>query len=288
MPELPEVETVKETLKRRILKKRINKIKVLYDGIIASNIDEFKSNIVGQTINDIKRLGKWLIFELDDYYLVSHLRMEGKFFIKDLDEKVVKHEHVVFELDDISLRYHDTRKFGKMYLVKKDRLYLDTPLCKIGLEPWDNKLTSAYLKEKYNKNISIKTLLLDQEVISGIGNIYADEILFMSKINPCKKGNMLSNVDCENIIKNTRTVLEKAIELGGTTIRSYTSSLGVTGRFQNELLVHQREDEECYTCKEKIVKIKVNGRGTYYCPVCQTNDEEKMQCQLDLSSRGDL
>ena len=286
MPELPEVETVKETLKKRILKKRINKIKILYDGIIASDIDEFKNKIIGETINDISRRGKWLIFELDNYYLLSHLRMEGKFFLKSFDEKIVKHEHVIFFLDDISLRYHDTRKFGKMYLVEKDKLYTDTPLSKQGLEPWDDNLTINYLKDKYNRNISVKTLLLDQEVISGIGNIYADEILFMSKINPCKKGTNLSDVDCDNIIKNTRTVLEKAIELGGTTIRSYTSSLGVTGRFQNELLVHQRENEECYTCKSKIVKTKVNGRGTYYCPVCQ-KEENTINSQISLTE-GDL
>ena len=269
MPELPEVETVKETLKRQILKEKIKKIKVLYDGIIASDKDEFKTKIINQTINDIHRRGKWLIFELDDYYLVVHLRMEGKFFIKDENEEIVKHEHIIFYFNDKTLRYHDTRKFGKTYLVEKDKLYQDTPLVSIGLEPWDDKLDKIYLKEKYNRNIAIKTLLLDQEVISGIGNIYADEVLFMSRINPTIKGNMLTDKDLENIIKNTRIVLSKAIELGGTTIRSYTSSLGVTGRFQNELLVHQKEDEECRECQTKIVKIKVNGRGTYYCPTCQ-------------------
>lgn len=269
MPELPEVETVKETLKRQILNKRINKIKILYDGIIASNMDEFKKKIIGQTIIDITRRGKWLIFSLNDYYLVSHLRMEGKFFLKDESDEILKHEHIVFYLDDITLRYHDTRKFGKMYLAEKDKLYTDTPLKMIGLEPWDDKLTSDHLKEKYNKNISIKTLLLNQEVITGIGNIYADEVLFMSQINPNKKGKDLTLDELDKIIDNTKIVLEKAIKLGGTTIRSYTSSLGVTGRFQNELMVHQRENEKCYICKEIIIKTKVNGRGTYYCPKCQ-------------------
>ena len=269
MPELPEVETVKETLKKQILKEKINKIKILYDGIIASDLDLFKKRIVGQTINDIKRRGKWLIFVLDDDYLVTHLRMEGKFFIKKENDPIIKHEHIVFYFDNKTLRYHDTRKFGKMYLVSKDKLYQDTPLSKIGLEPFDDNLTKNYLKEKYNRNIPIKTLLLDQEVISGIGNIYADEVLFMSRINPNTKGNKLIDEDFENIIKNTRIVLSKAIELGGTTIRSYTSSLGVTGRFQNELLVHQKEHEKCPNCNNEIIKIKVNGRGTYYCNSCQ-------------------
>lgn len=269
MPELPEVETVKETLKRQILNKKINKIKILYDGIVASDLDKFKKQIIGQTIIDITRRGKWLIFSLNDYYLVSHLRMEGKFFLKNINDEVVKHEHIIFYIDDISLRYHDTRKFGKMYLVEKDKLYTDTPLKTIGLEPWDDNLNSSYLKEKYNKNIPVKTLLLNQEVIAGIGNIYADEVLFMSGINPNKKGKDLTDVELDKIIKNTRIVLSKAIELGGTTIRSYTSSLGVTGRFQNELMVHQREHEKCHICKEIIIKTKVNGRGTYYCPNCQ-------------------
>ena len=272
MPELPEVETVKNTLKKQILKKKIKDIKVLYDGIIASDINFFKQNIIGQEFIDIKRRGKFLIFELNDYYLVSHLRMEGKYFIKPISEEINKHEHVIFYFDDETLRYHDTRKFGKMYLVTKDKLYTDTPLINIGYEPWDEKLDSKYLQEKYHNNIAIKTNLLDQNVLTGIGNIYADEILFMSKINPLKKGKDLSVDDCNNIISNTKKVLEAAIKKGGTTIRSYTSSLGVTGHFQGDLLVHNKEGEKCRICQNTIIKIKVNGRGTYYCPNCQRGE----------------
>ena len=269
MPELPEVETVKNTLKKQILGKRINNIKVLYDGIIATNLDDFKKNIVGQEFIDIDRRGKYLIFELNDYYLVSHLRMEGKYFIKKKSDVISKHEHIIFSLDDCELRYHDTRKFGKMYLVTKDKLYSDTPLHDIGKEPWDESLKDEYLMEKYHSNKHIKTLLLDQSVITGIGNIYADEILFLSKINPNTKGSDLSLHDCHNIIENTRKVLKDAISMGGTTIRSYTSSLGVTGHFQGKLLVHNKEGEKCSICGSTILKIKVNGRGTYYCPKCQ-------------------
>lgn len=272
MPELPEVETVKETLKKQILRKKIKRIKIYYDGIIATNIEDFKKKIVNQEFIDITRRGKYLIFELKDYYLVSHLRMEGKFFVKNNKDKILKHEHVIFDLDDISLRYHDTRKFGKMFLVDKDKLFVDTPLSHIGLEPWDESLTISYLKEKYNQNKAIKTLLLDQNILTGIGNIYADEILFMSKINPYKKGKMLSDDDIQNIINNTRKVLSAAIKMGGTTIRSYTSSLGVTGHFQGELLVHNRDGEVCKNCKTIIIKTKINGRGTYYCPSCQKGE----------------
>ena len=269
MPELPEVETVKNTLKKQILKKRIKNIRILYDGIIATNIDDFKKNIIDEEILDITRRGKFLIFHLTNYYLVSHLRMEGKFFLKDKEMPIIKHEHIIFYLDDITLRYHDTRKFGKMYLVEKDKLLTDTPLKKLGLEPWDNNLNSNYLMNKFNKNIAIKTLLLDQEIISGIGNIYADEILFFSHINPNRKGNKLTINDCDNIIINTQNILEKSIKYGGTTIRSYTSSLGVIGHNQDNLMVHGKENELCQKCGSKIIKIKVNGRGTYYCPKCQ-------------------
>lgn len=270
MPELPEVETVKETLKKKLLHEHILNIQILYDGIIATNIDEFKEKIINQEIIDINRIGKFLIMELNNYNLVIHLRMEGKFYIKDFNDSILKHEHVIFTLDHYSLRYHDTRKFGKMYLINKDELLSCYPINKLGLEPWNNELNISYLKDKLNKNIAIKTLLLDQSIICGIGNIYADEILFLSHINPLKKGYELNDKDCLNIINNTKTILEEAIKLGGTTIRSYTSSLGVTGRFQNKLMVHTKEI--CPICKTNILKIKVNGRGTYYCPNCQKGD----------------
>ncbi len=272
MPELPEVETVKNTLKKQLLGKKIKQIKILYDGIIATNISDFKKNIVNQEFIDIKRRGKFLIFELNDYYLVSHLRMEGKYFIKDFSSPILKHEHIIFYLDDVTLRYHDTRKFGKMYLVKKSRLYLDTPLVHLGLEPWDKELTIDYLKKHYSLNISVKTLLLNQDVIAGIGNIYADEILFRSNINPLKKGKDLTDKELKDIISNTQIILQEAIKMGGTTIRSYTSSLGVTGHFQDSLKVHNREGMKCPICNQAIKKIKVNGRGTYYCPTCQRNE----------------
>lgn len=270
MPELPEVETVKNGLKIKVLNQKITDCKVLYGGIIAyPNKEEFIKEIINQSINDITRRGKFLMFELDDYYLISHLRMEGKYFIKNLNETLSKHDHVIFTLNkEKELRYNDTRKFGKMYLVKKDELD-NSPLSKLGLEPWDKLLTPKYLKEKLNKQKAIKTLLLDQSIIVGIGNIYADEILFLSKINPETLGCNLSNKNLQDIIDNTKKVLEKAINAGGTTIHSYTSVDGVHGRFQQELLVHNKKGEPCPSCKSEILKIVVNGRGTYYCPKCQ-------------------
>lgn len=270
MPELPEVETVRNGLKKKVLNKKITNCKVLYNGIIAyPDVNNFIKNITNQTINDILRRGKFLMFELDDYYLISHLRMEGKYFIKNLDENLNKHDHIIFTLNnEEELRYNDTRKFGKMYLVKKDELDI-SPISKLGLEPWDKSLTKEYLKEKLNKKKAIKTLLLDQSIIVGIGNIYADEILFLSKIHPETEGHNLTSKNLQDIIENTKNVLEKAIKSGGTTIHTYTSVDGITGRFQQELLVHSKKSVPCPNCKTEILKIVVNGRGTYYCPKCQ-------------------
>ena len=272
MPELPEVETVKETLKLKLIGKKIKDVKIYYDGIIAyPEIKEFSKQIKNLPIKDINRRGKWLMFDLDKYYLLSHLRMEGKYFFKNKGDKLDNHEHVVFSLDsNEELRYRDTRKFGKMYLIKKEDINNVGPIKDLGLEPWDTNLTKEYLKDKYKtKKLPIKTVLLDQSIIVGIGNIYADEILFLSKLNPLIKCCDLNDNDLENIIKYTKEVLEKAIKLGGTTIRTYTSVDGVHGRFQNELLIHGKDKGICPNCGQAIKKIRVGGRGTYYCSNCQ-------------------
>ncbi len=278
MPELPEVETVKETLKLKLIGKKIKDVKVYYDGIIAyPEVKEFSKQIKNLPIKDIKRRGKWLMFDLDNYYLLSHLRMEGKYFFKNKEDKLDNHEHVVFTLDDDEeLRYRDTRKFGKMYLIKKEDINSIGPIKDLGLEPWDDNLNINYLKDKYkNKRLPIKTVLLDQSIIVGIGNIYADEILFLSKLNPLIKCCDLKDNDLDNIIKYTKEVLEKAIKLGGTTIRTYTSVDGVHGRFQNELLIHGKDKDVCPNCGQPIEKIRVGGRGTYYCINCQKDIYEK-------------
>ena len=272
MPELPEVETVKESLKLKLIGRKIRTASVLWDNIVAyPKKEEFISKIGNKTIVDIKRRGKFLLFDLDDCYLLSHLRMEGKYFFKNKNDAVNKHEHVIFYLDDEEeLRYMDTRKFGKMYLIDKEKINNIGPLKDLGLEPWDEKLTINYLLNKYSKKkLPIKTVLLDQTIIVGIGNIYADEILFLSKINPLKISNTINEGEALKIIKYTKDVLDKAIKMGGTTIRTYSSVDGVHGLFQNELLVHGKDKGICPVCSEKIEKIKVGGRGTYYCPKCQ-------------------
>lgn len=270
MPEIAEVETVRRTLKRSILNKKIKDVNILYPKMIVSNIDEFKK-IKDQSFKDILRRGKWLIFELDNNYLLSHLRMEGKYFLKDYGEEINKHEHVIFTFsDNTDLRYHDVRKFGQMILIKKEDIDKVPQLQKQGIEANDPKLSASYLKEKFkNKSSPIKSSLLDQTIISGLGNIYADEVLFNAKVYPLKKSSELNDQELKNIATSSIEVANKAIEMGGTTIKSYTSSLGVTGRFQQELKVHTRAGKECLVCKSIIEKVKVGGRSTYYCPKCQ-------------------
>ena len=271
MPEKPEVVTVANTLKRQVLGKTITDCQVFWNNIIASpTVDEFKKEIVGQKILDITTRGKWLVFELSHDLLLIHLRMEGKFFFRKVGDEKNKHEHVFFTLDDnISFRFHDVRKFGKMYLLDKKEAYTQKPLNELGYEYDDSRLDENYLYQKlHSKKLPIKTLLLDQSIITGIGNIYDDEILFLSHISPLRKGYKITKKECATIISNTRKVLNEAIQMGGTTIKSFTSSEGVHGLFQNKLSVHGRVGE-CPICGNSILKIKIGGRGTYYCSHCQ-------------------
>lgn len=271
MPELAEVETVRNVLKTKILNKKIKNVNVLYNKMIENDEEFFKKVLIGNYFKDILRKGKWLIFELNEYYLLSHLRMEGKYFIKNSSNKIEKHEHVIITFDDnTDLRYHDTRKFGRMKIINKNELEKTKEIQKQGKEPLDDTLTSNYLIEKIkNKNIPIKTVLLDQEIISGLGNIYANEVLYKAGIYPLRRANSITELECERIIKASKEILTKAISEGGTTIKSYTSSLGVTGNYQNYLEVHKREKEPCHKCGSLIKKVKVGGRSTYYCDYCQ-------------------
>ncbi len=274
MPELPEVETVKEALKCNLLGKRIKNIDVYYERIIQNNTKEmFIETLTNEVINDIKRVGKYLVFIFENHIMLSHLRMEGKYNYINHDEKYVitKHDHIVFNFESLDkLIYNDTRKFGTMEIFNTnnlDEVIMVDPLKKLGVEPLTNELTFDYLKGKIIKlKKPLKTVLLDQTIISGLGNIYADEVCYMSKIHPLTSVNTLSDDDLNNMISSINIVIEKAIKLGGTTIRSFTSSHMITGRFQNELLIHTKD--KCQ-CGNNVTKIFVGGRGTYYCDICQ-------------------
>ena len=272
MPELPEVETIRAQLASQIIGRTIQKVEIYYDKIIHGvSSAEFIARVSGQTIRDMRRYGKYLFFVLDETTLVSHLRMEGKYFLKPASDPIEKHEHIVFTFTDgATLRYYDTRKFGTMELMPSGSERSSKSLCHLGLEPFDPDFSAAYLVAKIKKSISpIKSVLLDQTIVCGLGNIYVNEVLFRSRLHPETRAVDLSVSDWENVATSSKAVLAKAIELGGTTIRTYYSSLGVTGRFQNELAVHDLRGEPCPVCHTPIEKIKVGGRGTYYCPNCQ-------------------
>ncbi|QVK17194.1 DNA-formamidopyrimidine glycosylase [Mycoplasmatota bacterium] len=270
MPELPEVETVRQTLRKKIINKKITSIDVLYNKIIKTDINTFQTELVNQTIREIDRFGKYLLIRFDDYYLVSHFRMEGKYLLRRNEDEVEKHSHIIFHFSDqTELRYNDVRKFGTMHLKNINEVYLGEPLAKLGLEPFDSQFNLNYLQKKLNNKRTIKSSLLDQTILVGLGNIYVNEVLFLAKIHPEKLSYTLNNDEIKRIIQSTISVLKKAIALGGSTIRSYYSDDNITGRFQNELFVHLRKEEPCLVCGNKVRKIKVAGRGTYYCPVCQ-------------------
>lgn len=268
MPELPEVETVRRTLEHALTGQKINDIVILYSKIIHEDLQVFVTTLKGQTLNSIERKGKYLMFIFDSSVLIVHLRMEGKFFIQQ-GEPYQKHEHISFRFESgLELRYHDVRKFGTMDLRTKMDYLTTEPIVLLGPEPKDIDVNQFYQKLN-QKSIEIKASLLDQSIVSGLGNIYVDETLFRSGIHPKRASSSITRHEAESLIQSAILVIDKAVELGGTTIRSYTSSLGVSGRFQNELQVHMQKGKPCPRCGHTIMKMKVKGRGTYVCEQCQ-------------------
>jgi len=266
MPELPEVETVRQTLRQFIRGKRIENVDIYYEKIVTGDVQEFIERVSHQTIQEIDRYGKYLIFLLDDIAFLSHLRMEGKYHIVSSTTPITKHTHIVFHLDDgQQLRYIDTRKFGRVELVDRYDYRQIAPLHKLGKEPFD--ITSEELYAKVHRSsLPIKTLLLDQSIMCGIGNIYANEICFEMGIDPRTKASYLSKRRVDQLRKIAIDVLKRAIAQGGTTIHSFDAN-GIHGLFQVQLHVHAQK--ECSVCQTPIKKIMLNQRGTYFCPCCQ-------------------
>lgn len=265
MPELPEVETIRRNLNTVLQDEVIESVDVYYRPVVSNNLD-FETKLKGQRIHQVERQAKYLKFILDDYMLISHLRMEGKYF---MDAPKSKHIHVVFHLESgHTLSYEDTRKFGRFELVdiKEKDTYLKD---KKGLapDPIDIDIDSFYDAFKHRR-ITIKEILLDQTIIGGIGNIYANEILYLSKIHPAKKGNLITKKEAETLLQKSIKVLNKAIQMGGTTIDTY-ESLGHKGMFQQELHVHGQTGKTCQYGHDTIIKFQLKGRGTYICPSCQ-------------------
>lgn len=271
MPEIAEIRVVAKALRKQIIGKKIENVKILYSRIVVNEDAEFIEMLKGREFTGLDSYGKWLIFQLGDWSFLSHLRMEGKYYYIEREAPVDKHTHVIFELDDgMDLRYRDVRKFGRMELVETSKVFDNPSIKKLGYEPGDKRLTADYLLQKLEKNRGpIKTALLDQTIINGLGNIYSNEVLFASRISPIRPSHAITAKESEDIIEYSYSITKKSEEVGGSTIRSYTSSLGVIGHYQDYLKVHGKKGEPCPECGQPIVKIQVDGRGTYYCEHCQ-------------------
>jgi len=263
MPELPEVQTVINGLNQKVLEKEIKEILEFRPGTVIWNMP---ITSLGK-IQSVSRRGKYIIIQTSrDFKLVIHLRMTGKLIFETDLAKTLNHARaeLVFS-DNTKLIFNDVRTFGKIQICKKDEEV--ESLEKLGLEPLSDEFDTRYLRNKLkNRKAPIKNILLDQRVISGLGNIYVAEILFRSKINPRVPGNRITKKQLESIVLETKTVLQEAIKHNGTTISDYRNVEDKTGEFQNFLKVYRKENCEC---GHQIKKIKQAGRSTYYCPVCQ-------------------
>lgn len=271
MPELPEVETVRRSLSPLVSGHAIHDVRVFHPNMVRDlPVKSFIKILEGRTIIGIERRGKHLLFNLGDVWLLVHLRMEGKFLIKPADAAKEKHEHARFILDDgRALIYHDVRKFGTLRIRTSKTLHAEDPLASLGPEPLDGGFTAESIEGRLGTSRPIKAALLDQTTVSGIGNIYADEILFCARLHPSVPAHKVKRPTLKRIVRCAREVMKDAVEAGGTTIRTYRNALGIDGRFQLNLNVHTLEGVPCKVCKTPIRKTRVATRGTYYCPVCQ-------------------
>ncbi len=270
MPELPEVETIRRILSPRLVGHAFIEIEVLYGRMIHSSLESL--NLIKNTkITDIDRKGKYLIFKFENNYaLISHLRMEGKYYFYDLNEDNSRFARVIFYLDsNQKVCYDDSRKFGVMKIVHQNELISDCWLSSLGQEPLEIDDYKVLYEKGKKSTKPIKSLLLDQTFVSGLGNIYVDETLFLAKIHPQRIAKTLLEDDWKNILEASKRTLLKAIELGGSTIKSYHASREVNGLFQEELLVYGKKGQSCPICGSKLLKTTVGGRGTTYCPRCQ-------------------
>ena len=288
MPELPEVEVVKRSLANKAQNSIVKTIKI-NDGRLRYKIDRNHiRKIIGLKIEKITRRSKYLLFYFNkNIVMLVHLGMTGKFFFLDRtntkyktsfyynidEEKDKKHDRVIFNLsNNQKLIYNDVRKFGFIKFLNKDQLNENLHLKKLGPEPLHKKYTFNYFKKcTLGKNRAIKETLMNQEFVSGLGNIYTNEILFFSKIKPTKKTKDLSNKDIKKVIKFTKKILFKAIKLGGSSIKDFSSDNGKKGLFQQYFSVYGRKGEKCFnkTCNSNIIKIVMGNRASFYCPKCQ-------------------
>ena len=288
MPELPEVEVVKRSLTSKIQKLVVEKITVK-DEKLRYRINKKKLKILlGLKIIKILRRSKFLLFVFEkNTVMLVHLGMTGKFFFLNrnakkfktsfyynIDEsKDNKHNRLIFSLSKKQkLIYNDVRKFGFIKILDKRQLQYNLHLKNLGPEPLGNSFDFKYFKNYLiNRNRTIKDILMDQKFVSGLGNIYVNEVLFLSKVKPTKKTYLIKNNEIHKIIKNTKKTLKKAISLGGSSLKDFSSSDGKKGEFQQYFYVYGRKGDNCLNrnCNKKIIKTIIGNRATFYCPKCQ-------------------
>ena len=277
MPELPEVETVRRGLRGFILGAKLKRIEVLCE-------KSFIGEPVKGKVVDIRRFGKALVIDLDNgFSMMIHLRMTGQ-LIYDGEERYAaghpsenfisklpnRQTRVILEFEKGTLYFNDQRKFGFIKVMPTAEVEEDKFIRKLAKEPWQMTGEELHAQLQRHKNAPVKAVILDQGVISGLGNIYADEALFAAKIHPAKKAGELSLAEARELLMAAGEVMEKGIESGGSTIRNYVKADGTRGDYLDLFAkVYHRDGELCDRCGEKIVKIKVAGRGTHFCPKCQ-------------------
>lgn len=286
MPELPEVETVVRGLNRLILKKKIAQVKHDWPKSFPNLEKDVNDFMIGAEISKVQRRGKAIIIKLNNgWALVTHLRMTGQMvyrgeenwgaghpnddFLNDLPNKSTRVE-IDFE-DQTKLFFNDQRKFGYMKLLPEPEIEELSFFQKLGPEPLEDSFTVEIFKERLlkKKNSLIKPTILDQSVIAGVGNIYADEALWRAKIHPETRIKDFSNVDFENLHESIRFVMNKSIEKGGSTDRNYVNADGSRGNYLEYAAVYHKNGQPCKRCGTEISKIRVGGRGTHFCENCQ-------------------
>ncbi|MFC2011466.1 DNA-formamidopyrimidine glycosylase [Chloroflexota bacterium] len=269
MPELPEVETVKNELLPYVIGRQITGVTLVWEGIVKeSSVEEFRSRIIGQEITGIARRGKYLIIGLSsDDLLIIHLKMTGALLIGEDSSGVPKYTRAIIHLDkDINIFFRDPRKFGVMRWLK-DTSSIES---KLGPEPLEASFTPQVLADRLAKRRApIKALLLDQKVIAGIGNMYADEALFAAKINPWRLGGGLSQEEIKRLHSVIQRILWLAIGNKGASVQNYYRPDGTLGTAHFEFKVAHGRGKYCPNCGTPIERIVVRNRGTYFCPKCQ-------------------
>ncbi|AIA29534.1 formamidopyrimidine-DNA glycosylase [Mycoplasmopsis californica] len=270
MPEMPEVTTVVRSLQPKIVGSKILKVLIYKEKLIKDiNAEDFKLSIENRQIKNIFNVGKHIIIALEgDIFILNHLRMSGKYSFYQKWHEPTLHDHVVFELSNGFLYFNDARAFATFHLKSADKLYSTSPLNKLGKVPFETDIDWLY-KKIAKKSSPIKNILLDQSLVLGIGNIYANESLFECSLHPNTPANFLTKNQLNNLIQTAGKIMDIATQMGGSSIQSYSSLNGQKGSYQNLLKVHGKNGQKCLKCSDSIQKIWVGGRGSYFCPSCQ-------------------